>query len=368
MQSCPDRITLYKYEKQNVIEQGPMMEATPLADQIIDEPPGGRVLVTSRSFASGAYDGKAELESAGLRVHAGSVTHDLDTLASELPGVVAWIAGTAPITARHLGLAPQLRIIARYGAGVDSVDLDTATARGIVVTNTPDANADAVAELTIALMLSAVRKIPSGDRGVRAGDWSVSRSRELGSSIVGIIGAGRIGRRVAQRVAGFGAQLLGNDPGISHSDIRGLGLEPATLERIAAQADIVTLHAPGGGCVVNEAWLARSKPGQVIVNAARASLVDEEAIARALSQGRLGAYASDTLEAHAGTNVSALLKPALQDVTVFSPHAGAQTFEAVDRMGRGTVEAVLAFLAGCTPPSVVNISPQRVEELQNVNR
>jgi D-3-phosphoglycerate dehydrogenase / 2-oxoglutarate reductase len=345
-----------------------MTDADEFVDDVVRERPEAVVLLTSRSFATGAYDGRAVLESAGLTVRPGSLIHDLNVLAPDIRAAVAWIAGTAPITARHLEQAPRLRIIARYGAGVDSVDLDAAAARGIVVTNTPDANADAVADLTLALMLSALRGIPAGDRRVRVGDWSVSRSRELGGSVVGVVGVGRIGRRVARRVAGFGAQLLGHDPGILDPDIRELGLEPATLDRIAAEADIVTLHAPGGGRVVDQDWLAHSKPGQIIVNAARASLVDEAAVASALRQGRLGAYASDTLATDRAGDISVLLDPALQEVTVFSPHAGAQTVEAVDRMGKGAVEAVLALLAGQTPSFVMNMSPDRVKELQNVHR
>jgi D-3-phosphoglycerate dehydrogenase / 2-oxoglutarate reductase len=328
----------------------------------VDPGPVGRdahpvVLVTTRSFSSGAYDALGALAAAGcvVRRHA---DHELDAISVELAVVSGWIAGTAPVTAEHLDRAPHLRILARYGTGVDAVDLEAAARRGVVVTNTPDANTDAVAELAVALILAALRGLTAADRRMRRGDWSVKRGRELGNCTVGIVGLGRIGRGVAKRLAPFGGRLIGHDPWLSEQEARATGVEPVALEALAAQADIVTLHAPGGSTIVDAAWLVSSKPGQIMVNTARASLVDEPAVAAALRDGRLGRYASDTLSAESGAT-SPLLDPALEPVTIFSPHAGAHTREAVDRMGRGAVEAVLALLGGGTPGNVVNIPAAR---------
>jgi D-3-phosphoglycerate dehydrogenase / 2-oxoglutarate reductase len=328
----------------------------------IDSGPVGQeahpvVLVTTRSFSSGSYDALGALAAVGcvVRRHA---AHELDTISEDLAVATAWIAGTAPVTAEHLDRAPHLRIVARYGTGVDAVDLDAAARRGVVVTNTPDANTDAVAELAVALILAALRDLTAADRRVRTGDWSVERGRELGSCTVGIVGLGRIGRGVAKRLAPFGCRLIGHDPWLLEQEARAAGAQPVALEALTAEADIVTLHAPGGSTIVGADWIARSKPGQILVNAARASLVDELAVAAALRDGRLGRYASDTLSTESGAT-SPLLDPALEQVTILSPHAGAHTREAVDRMGRGAVEAVLALLGGGTPGNVVNVPAAR---------
>src|ERR1700749_2849398 len=161
------------------------------------------VLVTSRSFSTGTQDLVERLRAAG---------HDLAALDEPLGRAVGWIAGTGPVTAEHLRRAPQLRVVARYGVGVDAVDLVAAAARGVVVTNTPGANSDAVADHALALLLARLRDVPCGDRRVRRGDWSARRGRELGSLTVGVLGFGRIGRGVARRLAGFGATVLAHDP------------------------------------------------------------------------------------------------------------------------------------------------------------
>lgn len=321
------------------------------------------VLVTPRSFSSGSFDARGALERAGLEVVASGPDHRLTTIGDALHEATAWIAGTAPVTAEHLAHAPQLRIISRYGAGVDSVDLLAAGRRGVVVTNTPDAKANAVADLTLALVLSALRDIPAGDRRVRAGDWSVRRSRELETSTVGIVGLGRIGRRVAARLQAFGSSTVGHDPWVPEYELRELRIAPAGLEEIGRRADIVTLHASGGDTIIDARWLGQVKPGLILVNAARAALVDEDAIADALESGRLSCYATDTLstepsaaERHAPG--SRLLDARLSGSTIFSPHAGARTMNAVDRMGRDAVDAVLEFLRGVIPRNIVSPAPE----------
>lgn len=321
------------------------------------------VLVTPRSFSSGSFDARGALERAGLEVVTSGPDHQLATIGAALHEATAWIAGTAPVTAEHLAHAPQLRIISRYGAGVDSVDVRAAGRRGVVVTNTPDANANAVADLTVALVLSALRDIPAGDRRVRAGDWSVRRSRELETSTVGIVGLGRIGRRVAARLQAFGSKIVGHDPWVPGKELRELGIAPAGLEEISRRADIVTLHAPGGETIIDGRWLGQVKPGLILVNAARAALVDEDEIADALQSGRLSCYATDTLSTEslvAGQHArgSRLLDTRLSEKTIFSPHSGAQTMDAVDRMGRDAVGAVLEFLRGVTPRNVVCPAPE----------
>ena len=310
----------------------------------------GTVVVTSRSFSSGGVDLVACLRDAGLEVVRASTTHDLDDLRPVLREAVAWIAGTAPVTAAHLEAAPALRIVARYGTGVDAVDVAAADRAGVVVTNTPGANSEAVAEHAIALLFALVRGVPAGDRRVRLGDWSVSRGRQLAGSVAGVVGLGRIGRGTARRLTALGCQVLAYDPYAAEDDVLAAGARPAGLQQLRTTAQAVSLHAPGGATVVDEAWLADCPVDQVVVNTARADLVDETAVARALREGRLGGYAADTLAAEAaGDAASPLLAEDLADRVLITPHLGAQTREAVDTMGSLAVDDVLAVLSGRPP-------------------
>jgi D-3-phosphoglycerate dehydrogenase len=311
------------------------------------------VLVTSRSFSSGELDLVAELRVAGLTVAFGDHEHDLSLLAPILARAVGWIAGAGPVTAAHLNSAPQLRVVARYGVGVDAVDLSAAAALGIAVTNSPGANTAAVADHALALMLGALRDIAVGDRRVRAGDWRVERTRQLGNLVVGIVGVGRIGRAVAARLGGFGSRVLGYDPGVSPEELRRLGIDPVSLLELVRESDIITLHSPGEQRLVDAAVLRQVKQGCLLINTARASLVDESAVASALQSGTLRRYAADMLNSESAIMTSPLLTEPLADRTLFTPHAAAQTVEAVDRMGRGAVDAVLAVLRDEIPLNVV---------------
>lgn len=311
------------------------------------------MLVTSRSFSSGELDLVAELGAAGLTAVFGDHEHELPRLAPILAQAVGWIAGSGPVTAAHLHAAPHLRIVARYGVGVDAVDLTAAAELGIVVTNTPGANTAAVADHTLALMLGVLRDLAVGDRRVRAGDWRVERTRQLGDLVVGIVGVGRIGRAVAARLGGFGSRTLGHDTGVSPAELGRLGVEPVSLRELARESDIVTLHIPGERLLVDAAFLRQLKPRCMLINTARATLVDESAVASALQSGTLRRYAADTVGSESAMASGPLLTESLADRTLFTPHAAAQTVEAVDRMGRGAVDAVLAVLRDEMPPNVV---------------
>ena len=318
----------------------------------------GTVVVTSRSFSSGGIDLVARLQDAGLSVVRASATHDLDELRPALQEAVAWIAGTGPVTAAHLEAAPTLRIVARYGTGVDAVDLAAAADAGVVLTNTPGANSEAVAEHTIALLFALLRGVPAGDRRVRRGDWSVSRGRQLAGSVAGVVGLGRIGRGTTRRLTALGCDVLAHDPYATEDDVLAAGARPAGLAQLRTTASVVSLHAPGGSTVVDEAWLSDCPADQVVVNTARADLVDETAVARALHQGRLAGYAADTLAAEAaGDSASPLRAEDLADRVLITPHLGAQTREAVDTMGTLAVDDVLAVLSGRLPAHPVAPSP-----------
>ena len=313
----------------------------------------GTILVTSRSFGSGTRDVVAALQDRGYDVVRGPADHALDRLRPMLREALAWVAGTGPVTAAHLDSAPALRVVARYGVGVDAVDLAAAAERAVLVTNTPGANSDAVADHALALLLAVLRGVAHGDRMVRRGDWSVRRGHELGPLTVGIVGYGRIGRGLARRLSGFGSRLLVHDPYVSEEDVQAAGARAADPPAMAGESDVMSLHAPGGRTLVDADLLALAKPGLVIVNTARADLVDEQAVADALRSGAMAGYAADTLAAETSREPSPLLADDLADRVVVTPHLGAQTVEAVDRMGVAATEDVLAVLSGLPPRHLV---------------
>lgn len=314
------------------------------------------VLITSRSFGKGGRDLISELADAGYDVIRATPTHDPAELRDSLGNARAWIAGTGPITAEHLALAPNLRVIARYGVGTDAVDLPAAAARGVIVTNTPGANSDAVADHALALTLAAIRGVVNGDRRVRSGDWSVFQGREIASLTCGVVGFGRIGRGYAARMAALGARVYVHDPFVPDAVVIEAGFQPISLDQIPAVSDVISLHLPGGVPIVDTAFLSATRPGAVVVNTARADLVDEQAVARALTAGTLLAFAADTLATETSFGSSAadgmnspLLTQRLAARVIVTPHLGAQTTQAVDRMGCAAVADVLAVLTGQQP-------------------
>lgn len=303
----------------------------------------GRVVITTRSFGSGDADPVALLESAGLEVVRADPGHDVAALAGPLVGAVAWIAGVGPIGPVQLDLAPDLRVVARYGVGVDAVDRAELQRRGIVLTNTPGVNAGTVADFTLLLMLTVLRQLPTALAGTMP---PALASRELDALTVGVVGFGRIGRAVAHRLVGFGARVLAHDPllavGAPLPD--GLAGEAVTLDDLVARSDVLTLHAPAQGRpLVDATLLARVRPGVVLVNAARAELVDDAALAAALDDGRVAMAALDAHDVGPGSPLAG------RTDVLLTPHVAGQSRDSVDRMGMGAAEDVLRVLRGEAP-------------------
>ena len=305
------------------------------------------ILVTSRSFGSGLADPRALLRDAGLALVSADPGHDVEALRGPLEQAVGWIAGVGPIHREHLDLASALRVIARYGIGTDAVDLTAAAERGVVVTNTPGCNAESVADHALALLLAALRHVVAGNLAARSGDWSPRRGRELSAVTVGLIGFGYVGRAFARRLLdGFGSRVLVHDPFVEGRVIRDTGCEPATLREIADRCDILSLHLGGGqGPIVDAELIGRMRPGAVLVNTARGDLLDEAAVADALSAGTLGAAAVDVLAGEPPSHSPLLGAPNL----ILTPHIAAQTTEAIDRMGMMAAQEIIRVLSGQRP-------------------
>lgn len=220
----------------------------------------------------------------------------LALLATHRP--VGMIAGIEPLTARCFDVCPELKVISRCGTGLDSVDLPAAAERGITVLNTPDAPSRSVAELTLALILGSLRRITEADRALRAGRWQALMGDLLYGRVLGIVGFGRIGRRVAGLAAAFGAQIIAHDAATDPAAADG-PVEMVDLPTLLARSDIVTLHLGYGPDVhhlIDEGALRLMKRGAFLVNTARGGLVDEEALAAALRDGHLAGAAIDVFE------------------------------------------------------------------------
>lgn len=257
-----------------------------------------------------------------------------------LPGCVGWLAGVEPITARVLEAADALVAISRNGAGVDNVDLDAAGARSIAVLRASGANARGVAELTLALALAAVRQVPRHDAAVKAATLERFPGIELAGRTLGVVGVGAIGRIVAGLAAALGMRVVAHDP------VRPAGLPPevrlAGFAETVETSDVLTLHCPApanGAPLLGAAELAHMRAGAVLVNTARAALVDADAVLAALERGTLRAYATDTVDTPA--EVGPLLR---HPRTIATPHVGAYTEESVARATAAAVANLLEAL------------------------
>lgn len=296
------------------------------------------VLISTRSFSTGNVDLFKLLNDSGCEVRKISTNHDVNEIKPDLNDAVAWIAGVAPITDEMLSLAPNLKIISRYGVGVDAVDLESAKKRGVLVANTPGANSNSVAELALAHILSALRKLPISNSNVRALDWSPIRGQEINGLIIGVVGYGKIGRLVAHKLSLLGAKILIYDPFVTDA-------QTVDLDTLNKKSQLVTLHTPGNEVIINKLWIDKAPAGQIIINTARANLINESDVAEGLRSNKLSFYAADSISNENSLSQSPLLSSDLASKTLFTPHLGAQTIEAIDLMGSMAVENVLAVLA-----------------------
>lgn len=268
--------------------------------------------------------------------------------------VDGYIAGLDRIDASVLAAAPRLRVIARYGSGVDRVDLAAATRCGVVVTNTPGANAVAVAELTIGLMLALARNLRAADAATRRGEWPRLSGVGLRGKTVGLIGLGAVGQEVARRLAAFGCRVMAVDPKIGSVAAQACGAQLASLDELLAESDFISLHAtatPETYHLVDAAFLQRVKPGAFLINTARGELVNEAALQAALERGHLRGAALDCFRQEPPGRDHPLLR--LPQVLV-TPHSGSHTDEAMNRMGWMALEDCLAVLRGQRPQFAIN--------------
>ena len=263
-----------------------------------------------------------------------------------------FIAGLDSITRKVMENAPKLKVISRYGVGVDQVDLEAAREKSIVVCNSPGVNANAVADLAFALLLGIARRLPLLDRKTKEGEWPRSTGFELYGKTIGIIGLGTVGKAVAKRASGFSMKIMAYDPLINREYAAANGIITADFGEIIKESDIVTLHLPLTSetqNIINGEVMKSMKKGAVIINAARGGLIDEKAAYDLLKSGHLGGLGLDTFEAEP-PGASPLF--ALDNV-VITPHTGAHTAEAMAAMAELSVKNLIDVLSGRDCPNVV---------------
>jgi D-3-phosphoglycerate dehydrogenase len=309
---------------------------------------GPLVLICGLDHANVAEEEQV-FRSAGLRF-AQVVARTEDDLLRQCGEADALLVQYGLLTRRVIEGLPRLRLVVRYGVGVDGVDLTAATERGIPVANVPDYGTDEVANHAVALLLALARKITRLDRQTRAGRWDVFEAQpihRLAGRTVGIVGCGRIGSRVARKLGGFDVRLLGHDPYIKEFPP---GVQPARLETLLAESDYVTLHCPltaGTRHLIDGPALARMKPGAILVNTARGGIVDTAALAEALEQGRLAGAGLDVTEQEPPDRASSLFR---MEQVIVTPHAAWYSEEGRSDLKRRVAEEAVRVLRGGEPP------------------
>jgi D-3-phosphoglycerate dehydrogenase len=305
-----------------------------------------KILVTPRSLTRDGDPSLELLRTAGYELvfcTPGNAPDEAELLRL-VPECTGWLAGVEKITDTVLGAARRLKAISRNGTGVDSIDCAACARRGIAVLRAEGANARGVAELTLALILSLLRSIPFGDARLKAGGWERRQGTELEGKTLGVIGTGRIGKMVSRFALALDMKVLGFDAFPDAGFSPGPGFRYAALDELLESAQVVTLHCPhtpGEKPMIGSNALGRMRKGAVLVNTARAGLVDDAAVLSSLNEGRLAGYAVDAYDTEPPG-----ASPLLSHLRVIAtPHVGAFTAESVAAATRAAVDNLLAALA-----------------------
>ena len=309
-----------------------------------------KVLIATRSFGSTSPKPLQLLKDAGAEVvwvdaSSPSVQEDILEL---VPEISAIIVGLVPITEKIFETSRKLKIVTMYGVGVNHIDLKAAQRKGVIVTNCPGSNDQAVADLTMGLMLAVARNIPQIDRDIREGDWKKYLGGELWQKKLGLIGLGNIAKGVAYRAKGFDMQLTAYDPYASAEVAKVHGISLVSFEEVITESDFVSLHAPlteETNSMFGAEQFKKMKSTSYLINTARGGLVDEQALYVALSNGEIAGAGLDVFIEEPLRN-SKLVE--LKNV-VLTAHTGTHTKESIERMGIMAVENVLQVLRDDTP-------------------
>jgi D-3-phosphoglycerate dehydrogenase len=313
-----------------------------------------RVLVTD-TLAESGLDILRAASDVELDYRAGLKGEELLRAVAESDALITR-SGTA-VTPELVNAGTRLRIVGRAGVGLDNVDVDACTARGILVINAPTANIMSATEHTMAMLLALCRNIPEAHASVKRGEWTRSKflGTELDGKVLGIIGLGRIGTRIATRARAFGMRVVAYDPYIAPTVADKVGATMVSLDELLAQADVITVHTPLSDetrGLLGAAEIAKMKPGVICLNIARGGIYDEEALAAALNEGKVAGAAVDVYVDEPPGKDHPLVSA---KNIILSPHIGANTIEAQDRVAVQTAEMVVDALRGSIFVSAVNL-------------
>lgn len=264
------------------------------------------------------------------------------------------VVGLVAVTPETVAQGKRLKGVLKHGVGIDNIDIPACTAAGLPVTNTPGANADAVAELAVGFMFALARNMAAGHNSVVSGGWNRQVGTQLGGKVLGIVGLGNIGKRLARLARGLGMNVIATDPYPDAAFAAEWQVEMVALEELLARADYVSLHVFGGAgnaALINAERLALMKPTACLMNLSRGEVVDLDAVAAALKSGRLGGAAIDAYATEPpDTDHPVFAHPR----AIFMPHSGADTREAVENMGLMVIEDIQALIAGQMPARCLN--------------
>jgi len=305
-----------------------------------------KVLISTSSFGQYDLHPLELLKSHGFEVVLNPYKRRLKAeevveLAKDCHGI---IAGTEPLTAEVLKQLPLLKAISRVGAGLENIDMEAAERRGIAIKSTPHTPTQAVAELTLGLILNVMRRINSMDRGIRSGKWNKEMGRLLSGKTIGVVGLGRIGRRVTELLKPFGAKILANEPKPDKKWVEENKVHLTSLEELLKKSDIVTLHIPyteQTRNLINAERLKIMKRGAILINTSRGGLVDEDALYHALKSGHLGGAALDAMETEPYRGPLKEL-----DNVILTPHIGSYALEARVQMEIEAARNLINLLKG----------------------
>lgn len=291
----------------------------------------------------------------------------------ELKGVIGQYHGLVirsgtRVTADIIEAADNLKVIGRAGIGLDNVDIPSASKRGIVVMNTPEGNTITTAEHTMAMMMALTRNIPQGTSSLKGGKWEKKKlqGRELYNKTLGLVGAGKIGRIVADRAKGMKMKIIVFDPYIKPETLEKLDLEPVSFEELLKRSDYITIHTPKTDetlNMINKKNIAKMKKGTMLINCARGGIVNEDDLYEALESGHLGGAAFDVFAAEPPGHIKLMSLPNF----ICTPHLGASTREAQDNVAVDVAEQIVAYLMHGTVKNAVNV-PSIGPELMNILR
>ncbi|MEM3403018.1 MAG: phosphoglycerate dehydrogenase [Nitrososphaeria archaeon] len=311
-----------------------------------------KILITSKSYGVHCMDALRTIEKFA-QIDRKPVSSREETI-SAVKNYDGIILGNEKLDREVILAAERLKIIARHGVGVDNIDVEAATEKGIVVTYTPLANSDSVAEYAVMLVLASLRQFQKVTKEMLNGNWIRFLGHELMDKTVGIVGFGAIGRRVAKKLSGFSVRLIVYDPYVEEEEIRKCGVEPVSLETLLSSSDVVTLHLSLTNetkNLINDSRIKLMKKSAFLINTSRGGIIDEPALVNALRSGCIAGAALDVFEQEPLSKDSPIHK---LDNVILSPHMANFTIEALSRMDMMNAKDLELFFKGQRPIHMVN--------------